>query len=102
MCVLWLRKRLPFLITLKESRNEYSKLPFTVCHHFSTSRFTRPYGKILRELIEEENKDEEEQSGFRTGRSCTDNIFCMKQVIEKKECNESRNPFIICGFDKNV
>jgi len=41
------------------------------------------YGKIFRDLIEGENKDEEEQSGFRTGRSCIDNIFCMKQVIEK-------------------
>jgi len=27
----------------------------------------RLYGKMLRDLIEEENKDEEEQSGFRTG-----------------------------------
>jgi len=47
-----------------------------------TSVMSRLYGKILRDLIEEENRDEEEQSGFRTGRSCTDNIFCMKQVIE--------------------
>jgi hypothetical protein len=31
----------------------------------------------LRDLIEEENKDEEEQSGFRTGRSCTDNRTIM-------------------------
>jgi hypothetical protein len=38
--------------------------------------------KILRDLIEEENKDEE-QSGFQTGGLCTDNIFCMKQVIGK-------------------
>jgi hypothetical protein len=44
---------------------------------------SRLYGKILRDLIDEENKDEEEQSGFRTGRSCTD-IFCMKKVIEKR------------------
>ena len=32
-----------------------------------TSRMSRIYGKILRDLIEEENKGEEEQSGFRTG-----------------------------------
>ena len=51
-----------------------------------TSVMSRLYGKILRDHIEEENKDEEEQSGFRTGRSCTD-IFCSKQVIEKRECN---------------
>jgi len=48
-----------------------------------TSVTNRLYGKILRDLIEDENKDEEEQSGFRTRRSCTDNIFCMKQVIKK-------------------
>jgi len=40
-----------------------------------TSLMSRLCGKILRNLIEEENKDEEEQSGFRTGQSCTDNIF---------------------------
>jgi len=43
-----------------------------------TSVMSRLYGKTRRDLTEEENKDEEEQSGFRTGRSCTDNIFCMK------------------------
>jgi hypothetical protein len=40
-----------------------------------TSVMSRLYGKILRDLIEEENKEEEELSVFRTGRSCTDNIF---------------------------
>jgi len=45
---------------------------------------SRLYGKVPNDLIEEENKDEEEQSGFRTGRSCTDSIFCMKQVNEKR------------------
>jgi hypothetical protein len=29
-----------------------------------TSVMSRLYGKMLRDLIEEENKDEEEQSGF--------------------------------------
>ena len=48
------------------------------------SVMSRLYGKVLRDLIQEENKDEEEQSGFPTGRSCTDSIFCMKQVIEKR------------------
>jgi len=40
-----------------------------------TSVMSRLYGKIFRDLMEEENKDEEEKSGFRTGPSCTDNIF---------------------------
>ena len=37
-------------------------------------------------MIEQEyaNYEEEEQSGFRAGRSCTDNVFSLKQVIEKK------------------
>ena len=56
-----------------------------------TSVMSRLYGKILRDLIEEETKDEEEQSGFRTGRSCTD-IFCMKQVNEKRNAtNQETN-----------
>jgi len=63
-----------------------------------TSVMSRLYGKILGDLTEEENKYEE-QSGFQTGRSCTDNIFCMKQVIEKRNAT---NPFIICRFDKSV
>lgn len=51
-----------------------------------TSTMSRLYGKILRDLIETEysSYEEEEQCGFRAGRSCTDNVFCLKQVIEKK------------------
>lgn len=51
-----------------------------------TSTMSRLYGRILRDLIETEysNEEEEEQSGFRAGRSCTDNIFVLKQIIEKK------------------
>lgn len=50
-----------------------------------TCTFSRLYGRILRDLIENEyhNNEEEEQSGFRAGRSCVDNIFCLKQLIEK-------------------
>ena len=66
-----------------------------------TSVTSRLYGKILTDLIEKENK-EEEQSECRTGRSWTDNIFCMKQFIEKKERYKPRNPSIVCGFDKSV
>jgi hypothetical protein len=60
---------------------------------------SRLYGKILRDLIEEENKGEEEQSGFRTGRSCTDNIFCMKRVIEKRNAtNQETHIFCPCLY----
>jgi len=57
------------------------------------------YGKILRDLIEGENKDEEEQSGFRTGRSCTD-IFCMKQVIEKRNATNQETPLLFVDLTK--
>ena len=51
-----------------------------------TSTLSRLYGRILRDLLEQEyqEQEEEEQSGFRAGRSCNDNIFCLKQLIEKK------------------
>ena len=43
------------------------------------------YGRIIKDKIENKYKDYEEvkQCGFRTGRSCTDKVFCLKQVIEK-------------------
>ena len=61
---------------------------------------SRSYGKILRDFIEEENKDEEEQSGFRTGRSCTDNIFCMKQVIEKRNATNQETRLLFVDLTK--
>jgi len=65
-----------------------------------TSVMSRLYGKILRDLIEEENKDEEEQSGFRTKRSCTDNIFCMKEVIEKRNATIQENNLLFVDLTK--
>ena len=65
-----------------------------------TSVMSRLYGKILRDLIEEENKDEEEQSGFRTGRSCTDNIFCVKQVIEKRNATNQETHLLFVDLTK--
>lgn len=51
-----------------------------------TSTFSRVYGRIVRNMIEEEyrNYEKEEQCSFRAGRSCTDNVFCLKQIIEKR------------------
>lgn len=61
----------------------------------------RWYGRILRDLIEKDMKErkEEEQSGFRAGRSCTDNVFCLKQVIEKWNHG---NAYKVCGPSKSV
>ena len=43
-----------------------------------TSIFSKIYGRLLAKLVESEyqnTKMEEEQSGFRAGRPCLDNIF---------------------------
>ena len=56
--------------------------------------------KYLETSIEEENKDEEEQSGFRTGRSCRENIFCMKQVIEKRNATNQETHLLFVDLTK--
>ena len=52
-----------------------------------TSTFSTIYWRILAKLVELEHKnmEMEEQAGFRAGRSCIDNIFCITQMIEKKK-----------------
>ena len=45
----------------------------------------RLYGKILKHRIEMNIEDIEEQSGFHAGRSCTDNIFVLEQILEKRK-----------------
>jgi hypothetical protein len=51
-----------------------------------TSIINRLCGRILIGLIEKKynNLEEEEQSRYRAGRSCIDNIFFLKQVIKKR------------------
>ena len=51
-----------------------------------TSTFSRPYGRSVRDLIETEylDKEAEEQAVLRAGRSCNDNTFVLKQLIEKQ------------------
>jgi hypothetical protein len=51
-----------------------------------TSTFSRLFGRIVRDLIKNEysDKEAEEQAGFRVRRSCNDNIFIIKQLIEKQ------------------
>jgi hypothetical protein len=51
-----------------------------------TSTFSRLFGRIVRDLIETEHslKEAEEQAGFRAGKSCNDNSFVLKQLIEKQ------------------
>jgi len=61
---------------------------------------SRLYGKILRDFIEEENKDEEEQTGFQTRRSCTDSIFCMENVIEKMNATNQETHLLFVDMTK--
>ena len=61
---------------------------------------SRLCSKMLRDLIEEENKDEEEQSGFLTGRSRTDSILCMKQVIEKSNAKNQETRLLFVDLTK--
>jgi hypothetical protein len=51
-----------------------------------TSTFSRLFGRITRDLIENEypDKEAEEQACVRVGRSCNDNTFVIKQLIEKQ------------------
>jgi hypothetical protein len=65
-----------------------------------TSVMSRLYGKSLRDLTEEENKYGKEQNGFRTGRSCTDNIFCMEQVIEKRNATNKETHILFVDLTK--
>jgi len=48
-----------------------------------TSSIGRLYGRVIKMRLEGILRDAEEQSGFCAGRSCTDNIFCLKQLSEK-------------------
>jgi hypothetical protein len=46
----------------------------------------RRIGRFVTDLIETEylGKEAEEQAGFRAGRSCNDNTFVLKQLIDKQ------------------
>lgn len=57
----------------KDDCNNYREISLT-------STINRLYGRVLWDLIEAEFEEEEEQCGFRGGRSCTDNVFVMKQI----------------------
>jgi len=56
----------------------------------------------LNRLIEKEysNLKEKEQSGFRVGKSCTYNIFYLKQIIEKKTARNQEIHIVFIDFQK--
>jgi len=42
----------------------------------------------------------EEQAGFRTGRPCIDNIFCITQMIEKKKATNRKLHLLLIDLTK--
>ncbi|XP_044762034.1 uncharacterized protein LOC123319231 [Coccinella septempunctata] len=70
----------------------YKKGDKSMCKNYRgisvMSSMARLYGRVLKRRIEESIVEIEEQGGFRAGRSCTDNVFVLQQVIEKRK---SRN-----------
>lgn len=65
-----------------------------------TSSVGRLYGKILKNRVEQEFTDIEEQSGFRAGRSCSDNIFIVRQLIEKRVARNLSTHLIFVDLEK--
>jgi hypothetical protein len=50
------------------------------------SSIGRMYTKILKANLEKETYNilSEDQSGFQAGRSCTDNLYILQQILEKR------------------
>ena len=64
--------------------------------------FSRLYGKIIKYYLEEEykNKEYEIQAGFRSGRSTVDNVFVVKQLIEKTNYMKQQVHFSFVDLEK--
>ena len=60
------------------------------------------YGRILKTRMEATIQEAEEQSGFCAGKSCIDNIFCLKQLCEKKYKLWDGNQPHICGPTESI
>lgn len=60
----------------------------------------RLYGRIIRKRLEKNLTIGEEQSGFTAGRSCTDNIFSLKQIIEKRKLVNLETHLIFIDLEK--
>jgi hypothetical protein len=67
-----------------------------------TNTFSRIYGRIFTKFVEAEykNMEMEEQSGFRAGRSCIDNIFCLTQMTERKRATNRDLCLLFTGLTK--
>lgn len=64
------------------------------------SSMGRLYGRILKTRIESVYQDIEEQSGFRAGRSCLDNIFVLQQIMEKRMARNLATHLVFIDLEK--
>ena len=75
-----------------------------VCQNYRgisvTAAMGRLYGRIIKQRIEMEIEDMEEQSGFRAGRSCTDNLFVLQQILEKRISRNLSTHLIFVDLEK--
>lgn len=82
----------------------YKKGNKKVCGNYRgisvTSSMGRLYGRILKKRIESKYEDLEEQSGFRAGRSCLDNIFTLQQIIEKRKARNQPTHLVFIDLEK--
>jgi hypothetical protein len=61
----------------------------------------RLYGRIIKGRLENEITIGEEQSGLTAGQSCVDNIFMIKEVIEKQR-TRNRDTFNLYKLRKSI
>lgn len=82
----------------------YKKGDRKVCGNYRgisvTSSVGRLYGRILKKRIELEYREIEEQSGFRAGRSCMDNIYTLQQIIEKRVARNLSTHLVFIDLEK--
>jgi hypothetical protein len=60
----------------------------------------RLYGRLLKDRTEGNIKQAEEQSGFRAGSSCTDNIFSLKNLTEKRTARNLETHLVFVDLQK--
>ena len=61
---------------------------------------SRVYGKVLKTRIETSYEDQEEQNGFRAGRSCIDGIFSLRQLIDKRLARNLETHLVFIDLEK--
>ncbi|KAF2885733.1 hypothetical protein ILUMI_20437 [Ignelater luminosus] len=67
----------------------------------ASHKFTKwLYGRIIKERIEGQATDDEKQNGFRAERSCADNLFCLKQLLEKRTAKNLETHMIFIDLKK--